>query len=49
MRRDYLGIGNIRYLDTGEETLNYNALQLSVQRRYQPRAADGPGVYAVEV
>jgi hypothetical protein len=34
IRRDYLGIGNIRYLTTGEDTLNYNALQLSVQRRY---------------
>ncbi|HTG89116.1 MAG TPA: hypothetical protein VL914_02940, partial [Vicinamibacterales bacterium] len=34
IRRDYAGIGNVRYLTTGEDTLNYNALQLSVQRRY---------------
>jgi Carboxypeptidase regulatory-like domain len=34
LRRDYSGIGNVRYLQTGEDTLNYNALQLSVQRRY---------------
>jgi hypothetical protein len=46
IRRDYAGIGNVRYLTTGEDTLNYNALQLSVQRRYKPRDADGPRVYA---
>jgi hypothetical protein len=33
IRRDYLGVGNIRYLTTTEETLNYNSLQISVQRR----------------
>lgn len=33
IRRDYPGIGNVRYLTTTEETLNYNAMQLSVQRR----------------
>ncbi len=33
LRRDYPGIGNVRYLMTGEDTLNYNAMQLSVQRR----------------
>ena len=33
IRRDYPGIGTVRYLTTGEETLNYNAMQVSVQRR----------------
>ena len=33
IRRDYPGMGTIRYLTTDEETLNYNAMQLSVQRR----------------
>jgi hypothetical protein len=33
LRRDYPGIGNIRYLVTDEETLNYNAMQVSVNRR----------------
>jgi hypothetical protein len=33
IRRDYPGIGNVRYLTTGEETLNYNAMQVSLQRR----------------
>jgi Carboxypeptidase regulatory-like domain len=33
IRRDYQGMGTIRYLTTDEETLNYNAMQLSVQRR----------------
>jgi hypothetical protein len=33
IRRDYLGVGNIRYLTTSEDTLNYNAMQISVNRR----------------
>ncbi|MPZ20795.1 MAG: hypothetical protein GEV06_23230 [Luteitalea sp.] len=33
LRRDYPGMGTIRYLTTDEDTLNYNALQVSVQRR----------------
>jgi hypothetical protein len=33
LRRDYPGLGTLRYLVTDEETLNYNAMQLSVQRR----------------
>ena len=33
LRRDYPGIGQIRYLTTDDEILNYNALQLSVNRR----------------
>jgi hypothetical protein len=33
LRRDYPGMGTIRYLTTDEDTLNYNAMQLSVQRR----------------
>jgi hypothetical protein len=33
LRRDYPGMGTVRYLTTSEETLNYNAMQLSVQRR----------------
>ncbi len=49
IRRDYPGSATVRYLSTDEETLNYNAMQLSVQRRLHPRAADGPGVYALEV
>ena len=33
LRRDYPGMGAIRYLTTDEDTLNYNAMQVSVQRR----------------
>jgi hypothetical protein len=33
LRRDYPGMGTIRYLTTDEDSLNYNALQLHVQRR----------------
>jgi hypothetical protein len=33
LRRDYPGMGPIRYLTTEDNILNYNALQLSVQRR----------------
>ncbi len=33
LRRDYPGLAQTRYLVTDEETLNYNAMQLSVQRR----------------
>jgi hypothetical protein len=33
LRRDYPGISNVRYLTTDEDTLNYNAMQVSVQRR----------------
>jgi hypothetical protein len=33
IRRDYPGMSTLRYLVTDEETLNYHALQLSVQRR----------------
>jgi hypothetical protein len=33
IRRDYPGMSTLRYLVTDEETLNYNAFQLSVQRR----------------
>src|SRR5687768_2727199 len=33
LRRDYPGMGTIRYLTTDEETLNYNSMQVSVQRR----------------
>ncbi len=33
LRRDYPGIGAIRYLTTDDEILNYNALQVSVNRR----------------
>jgi hypothetical protein len=32
-RRDYPGISTVRYLATDEDSLNYNAMQLSVQRR----------------
>jgi hypothetical protein len=33
LRRDYPGMGPIRYLTTDEEILNYNSMQISVQRR----------------
>jgi hypothetical protein len=33
LRRDFPGLGALRYLTTDEETLNYNAMQVSVQRR----------------
>jgi hypothetical protein len=33
LRRDYPGLGPIRYLTTDDEILNYNALQVSVNRR----------------
>jgi hypothetical protein len=33
LRRDYPGMGNISYLSTNEDILNYNAMQVSVQRR----------------
>ena len=33
LRRDYPGMGPIRYLTTDTDILNYNALQVSVQRR----------------
>jgi hypothetical protein len=33
LRRDYPGIGPIRYLTTDDDILNYNALQVSVNRR----------------
>ena len=33
LRRDYPGIGQIRYLATDDDILNYNAMQVSVQRR----------------
>ena len=33
LRRDYPGIGPIRYLTTEDEILNYNAMQVSVNRR----------------
>ena len=33
LRRDYPGLGPVRYLTTDTDILNYNALQVSVQRR----------------
>ncbi len=33
LRRDYPGMGQIRYLTTDDDILNYNAMQVSVQRR----------------
>ena len=33
LRRDYPGIGEVRYLATDDDILNYNAMQMSVQRR----------------
>ena len=33
LRRDYPGLGAVRYLTTDDDILNYNALQLSVNRR----------------
>ena len=33
LRRDYPGLGAIRYLTTDDDILNYNAMQVSVQRR----------------
>src|SRR6185503_17960744 len=33
LRQDYPGAGSVRYLTTDEVALNYNAMQLSVQRR----------------
>ena len=48
LRRDYPGIGPIRYLATEDEILNYNAMQVSVNRRLDHGTADGPGLYAVE-
>jgi hypothetical protein len=33
LRRDYPGVGGISYLTTDEDILNYNAMQMSVQRR----------------
>jgi hypothetical protein len=33
LRRDFPGVGSISYLTTDDDILNYNAMQLSVQRR----------------
>jgi hypothetical protein len=33
LRRDYPGMGSLTYLQTNEDILNYNAMQVSVQRR----------------
>jgi hypothetical protein len=33
LRRDYPGMGQIRYLTTDDDVLNYNSMQVSVQRR----------------
>ncbi len=33
LRRDYPGMGQIRYLTTDDDILNYNSMQVSVQRR----------------
>jgi hypothetical protein len=33
LRRDYPGVGSISYLTTDDDILNYNAMQVSVQRR----------------
>jgi hypothetical protein len=33
LRRDYPGMGPVRYLTTDDDILNYNAMQVSVQRR----------------
>ena len=33
LRRDYPGLGSISYLTTDDDILNYNAMQVSVQRR----------------
>ena len=33
LRRDYPGVGQINYLTTDDDVLNYNAMQVSVQRR----------------
>jgi hypothetical protein len=33
LRRDYPGVGEIDYLTTDDDILNYNAMQVSVQRR----------------
>ncbi|MBI1872947.1 MAG: carboxypeptidase regulatory-like domain-containing protein [Acidobacteria bacterium] len=33
LRRDYPGLGQTRYLTTDDDILNYNAMQVSVQRR----------------
>ena len=33
LRRDFPGIGSISYLTTNDDILNYNAMQVSVQRR----------------
>jgi hypothetical protein len=33
LRRDYPGMGQTRYLTTDDDILNYNAMQVSVQRR----------------
>ena len=33
LRRDFSGVGSISYLTTNDDILNYNAMQLSVQRR----------------
>ncbi len=33
LRRDYPGVGSISYLATDDDILNYNAMQVSVQRR----------------
>jgi hypothetical protein len=33
LRRDYPGLGPVRYLTTDTDILNYNAMQVSVQRR----------------
>ena len=49
LRRDYPGHrAAIRYLTTDDDILNYNAMQVSVQRRLIARPADGPGLHAVE-
>ena len=33
LRRDFPGVGSISYLTTDDDILNYNAMQVSVQRR----------------
>ena len=49
LRRDYPGVGRrFSYLTTDDDILNYNAMQLSVQRRLTSRAPDGPGLHALE-
>src|SRR5690606_22852467 len=33
LRRDWQGVGSVSYLTTDDDILNYNAMQVSVQRR----------------